>query len=458
MIDILEYLENKDIEFKGPNKRDFITLEECPYCGGKNKLYVYVDKEGTDYNYGKFKCFKCEVEPNSNFNFLRAKIEGKDPSNFKYENKDDDNEYLSLNFTNELDTKKESFLKTLEKYPIMDMPQYTRLIESGDKQAITYLKKRGLSFEQAIKMGVYVSVFNNYKHLKEVYKKSTNKEKEILDEVKRYTGRVIIPLKVIDKIYGYVARDYTGKIDPKYKVLNSRGALTTAFIWNFDNVKKSKRVVICEGIFDAIKNGLDQSVAMLGKDVNPNSDKIKLLTTLRPEEFIIYPDNGALSDALSLAEVLSMKTSARVRICVFNPTINTQISNIDIESFKLISKVIKLDVNEDGELIIEPEELKFIQDIVKIFDKIEDNLTLPSLLKRYEAYERYKKNKGLFKKFTSYVFALDNSDQKEEILKKLSITKKWDFVDAGDRSKKENQELIENSHDFIPGLDLSLIM
>ena len=136
-------------------------------------------------------------------------------------------------------------------------------------------------------------------------------------QASRLLNRVIIPAKVNNQSYGFVARDITGNTFIP-KVLNSTGAFTSKIVWNYDNVKQSEVLIISEGIFDATSIGIDRAIALLGKNLSDSSDQIKLIKTLNPDRVVVFLDRGAEKDAVKMANLLSYKFLDSFHKCLCN--------------------------------------------------------------------------------------------------------------------------------------------
>ncbi len=447
---IEEYLESKDIEYKGPNRRGFVQID-CPFCDGTKKMNIYV--EDSDYEQGFFNCWTCPSKK-VDFNYLKAKIENKPYSSFKSgPNKRKEELFdFSISIINDVDNNKTSVLDNLRNYPLIDMPFGSRLIQSEDSSAVDYLQKRGLSLSDSQDLGIHVMPFQDKDTFVQWYKSQELDEAQMWKHFKesgKYIDRVIIPLKVLNKTYGFIARDYSGERDPAFKVLNSEGPLTSGFVWNFDNVKQSKTIVINEGIFDSVKCRLDRSVSLLGKAITDHSDKLMLLTLLRPEEFILYPDAGAFEDAKKMAEILIRHTESRVRIVAKRPILNRSLTE---EEFKFLSYFINVE-SDNGEYSCAPFQLKLVHDIFRVFSKAsEKKMSIKTSLGKLEHFERYKNNKKLLKKVKKFVWKINGSKNKSQILSRLESLKSLDFEDAGDLTVEENDKLIENAIDYHPHL------
>lgn len=135
-------------------------------------------------------------------------------------------------------------------------------------------------------------------------------EYRLVEQPDRY--RLVIPSYRDELIDFWVSRTYINE-EPKY--LNPKGASRRFALFGFDQAKGDSRVVICEGVFSAMAarqaTGIS-SVATYGKLVA--AEQVKLLLTLKPKEFIVAFDSDADSEAMMLAEILSVSKDSAVKI------------------------------------------------------------------------------------------------------------------------------------------------
>lgn len=422
IVDIQKYLENKDIEFVGPNRRGFINID-CVFCGGNKKLNIYIDD--IDYTKGFSNCWVCQKK--CDFNEIRGEIEGVDPKVFeKHDFKKDNIDKIKIVSHSAPETNKTSIVQLIKKIPHVEMPTLSRLIKEEDTEAISYLNSRGVSLEDAIKLGVYVVDEKKYRELRE-----SSKDKEKVRSIGLFYKRIIFPVHIGQGNFGYVARDYSGKRPSEYKVLNSKGNLTSSFFWNFNSVRNSSNLVIVEGIFDAIKCGIDRSIALLGKTLTNDSLKIKLIQLLSPDTITLYPDNGAYKEMTKMALEISKVLNCEIKVVISLPVLNNDLTK---EQYELLDSLGKIKKTEDR-VMLSPWFLKIYKDASKAITK--DNLEMVKKLPKYKdknalrvllnAYERFKED-GV----------------EHEFIREL------DYKDAGDRSLEENSKLIESAQVFNP--------
>lgn len=460
MIDIVKFLDSHGIEFKGPNSRGYIVLKECVFCGKAKKLNVSVtqDPVNPEIKPGFVKCYSCASGglPNLYANIEKVDIEVAREKVYGKKTEQDEIFVINIERPDLEIAQTEPLSKILLKYQQMELPDFSVPINEDHHQALAYLNKRGLSLEDAIKADVHVLELTKREEVEARYKEMGLSGELFLkkvNETSRFMGRVIFPVRFNGGLYGYVARDYWGR-DAAYKVMNSAGPLTSAFVWNYDLAKKSARLVINEGIFDALKCGIDQSIALLGKASNEESDRIKLIKKLNPEEIIIYLDNGAYDEATHLAQML-MKSFKNVKIVVTEPLLN---GNLEKHVVDLLGMLVPIEELE-GKLRVLPKDLKLIKEFNRIISKSETPRDIWKNLNDRLKLPEYRYNKSAQKTLSNWCksFVAAPSSVKNMMADALSKMAVLGYVDAGDRSLEENLKLIEEAIPFNPSFDLSLI-
>lgn len=375
--DIISFLENNNILFKGPNRRGFIELIECPYCGAKKKLNICVDRSGDGVRYGFAKCFKCG-EPGS-FHKIISTVQGITENQAlaiylggKKRKEAPESPFAIEDFIPKIEMSDQKIKKELQ---IGKLPEVVMPVHSDElaEECLSYIEKRGLSIEDFKKIGA-LYVPSDYSELQKIislkfsfafnrlkdeglynqFKETLfSKNKEFTEqqfaliakfdsvepsmftacrETYNLRGRIVFPVKIGNKNLGYVARDITGLSHVKAK--NSIGTEFRSLFWNFNNVRNAREVVICEGIFSAISCGIDRSIALLGKNINPESDKIRLLKRLSARIFYIYLDTGAEKEAEQLRDIL-MNFAEEVHIIKIPPALKVQTALTDVELLQI---------------------------------------------------------------------------------------------------------------------------
>jgi len=109
-----------------------------------------------------------------------------------------------------------------------------------------------------------------------------------------YGGRVVVPVRMLDDISrGFVARaidDEPELEDEVTKYLYPKGMEVTKCIFNYDNLKKNKPIIVVEGVFDAMhvwqfKNLMFKNVcSILGSRIS--SYQLDRLASLKPD--VVY--------------------------------------------------------------------------------------------------------------------------------------------------------------------------
>lgn len=459
LIDILKLLDSHGIEFKGPNSRGYIVLKECVFCGKKNKLNISLkqDTSNSEIKPGFVKCYSCGSSGLPNMYSVLEKVDIEVAREAVYGKKNQEEIFIIDIERPDLEIfQAEPLSKILLKYQQLELPDFSIPINEDHHEAIAYLNKRGLSLEDAIKADVHVLEITRRDEIEAKYKEMGLSGDELLEKTNiasRFMGRVTFPVRFNGGCFGFVARDYWGR-DPLYKVLNSSGPLTSAFVWNYDLAKKSARLVINEGIFDALKCGIDQSIALLGKATNEESDRIKLIKKLNPDEIVIYLDNGAYDEALILAQMLS-KTFNNIKIVVTEPILN---GFLDRPVVSLLEKLILIEEN-DGYLRVLPKDLKLIKEFNRIISKSESTRDIWTNLNVRLKLPEYKYNKGARKILMNWCkrFVVAPSPVKNLMADAVMQMSKLGYIDAGDRTLEENLKLIESAIQYNPSFNLSLI-
>lgn len=92
--------------------------------------------------------------------------------------------------------------------------------------------------------------------------------KFLLSNEHRWERRIIVPsFDAMGKLNHFVARGLSNKVFPKYDMPDTK---LTSIVFNELYVDWKKRLVLCEGAFDAMKCG-DNVVPLLGSDLNEES-------------------------------------------------------------------------------------------------------------------------------------------------------------------------------------------
>jgi hypothetical protein len=266
-----DILEEHGIHFR-ENSTNQLIIEKCFNCNRFKKLYVNAET-------GSFMCFRCEVKGGPTF--LLANLIGcsyKEANVYLYGKTGPVSIYAEdgvedpLRLTGTLKGKRTDATMPL---PIT-LPADMKPLTKDDVEAWEYLtKKRGLTDEVINALNLY-----HWKSAK----------------------RVVFLVTKNGEIFGTLARDYIG--DQVKKVLNSVGGWRSFNVWNFDNAKSSKELVICEGAFSAIKCGYARSIALLGKAAT--AGQIELIRTMDAKKIYICLDVGTEIEQYKLFTQLSL--------------------------------------------------------------------------------------------------------------------------------------------------------
>lgn len=337
---IVEYLDEHGIRYKEASGGRQLILETCPRCGKSKKFYISLET-------GQFICHSCASRDKdmvggpvkllmllSDLSFKEALrlIKGKEVKVAKSESE------LST-LLDGLEIEPYSFFKNKKRFKEKEKPESLRLPNTfvplyETHPGFKYLLSRGLDKKDILSLGILVTKYftreqaakgiarskQEEEKLLKLFKKAYEEKSTFQDlEIERYIrlyelplslkealkdaylsfsyrGRVIFPVFVDEKLFGWVARDYSGK--SKLKVKNSVGTFKQFFVWNFDQAKDSKELVIAEGIVSAIQCGIERSVATLGKLVT--DQQIQLLRKTKAEDIFICLDPDAQDEALNL--------------------------------------------------------------------------------------------------------------------------------------------------------------
>jgi hypothetical protein len=233
------YNVTKFVEHYFPDARlsssgtEYVVL--CPWHEGtKRKLYISA-------THGMYNCFSCGIHGSFFSLVRRVLILNKNKDVFDalkiYESSE------PLTFLNDPDVRPSSGGSTVIEYPEGYFPFYTEepLGESG-RAAKAYLNDRGITEEQISYYKLGFCATGKYAH------------------------RIIVPvLDDEENLVSFVARDYTGHAQAK--VLTPAALLGTSgikdYVYNLHNAKRTRELIIGEGVFDAMALG----VSGIGKGI-----------------------------------------------------------------------------------------------------------------------------------------------------------------------------------------------
>lgn len=109
-----------------------------------------------------------------------------------------------------------------------------------------------------------------------------------------YKNSIVIPIYFKSKLVNYVTRKWDITNKQRYKNCTNDKALLDIkrTLYNYDNIKMGQDLlVVTEGIFGAIKVGIDRTVATYG--IETTEEQLKLIIGLKPKKTIILFDNDS---------------------------------------------------------------------------------------------------------------------------------------------------------------------
>ena len=127
----------------------------------------------------------------------------------------------------------------------------------------------------------------------------------------KYKNSIIIPIYKDEKLVNFIGRVWVKNSKKRYINCSNEESLvnTKDLLYNIDNIKTgSELLIIVEGAMDAIKTGLDRTVATLGSEIS--QEQINLLVGLKPKKIIVLADNdpgnpNTIKKAHKLADYIS---------------------------------------------------------------------------------------------------------------------------------------------------------
>ena len=108
--------------------------------------------------------------------------------------------------------------------------------------------------------------------------------------------RIMIPVKVENELVGFQFRAIFGE-EPKYYTYNYKNRNMKDYVFNYDRVKNSNEVFLCEGIFDILPFP-EKAVACFGKNLTKQQKRLIRNTW---QKIYICLDADAIDDAYKLA-------------------------------------------------------------------------------------------------------------------------------------------------------------
>ena len=107
----------------------------------------------------------------------------------------------------------------------------------------------------------------------------------------RYKNSIIIPFYLSGKMVNFISRSWDKNVKKRYDNCPNELSLVNVkkMVYNYDNVIGRQQIIIVEGCFDAIKTGLERTVALCGTEIS--QDQKNILIGLKAKEIIILFDN-----------------------------------------------------------------------------------------------------------------------------------------------------------------------
>lgn len=149
----------------------------------------------------------------------------------------------------------------------ISLPSLYIPIESNElpKMVKKYIKKRRLTIDQCKQYDIGYCTLGNYCH------------------------RLIVPIRFNNRVATFIARDMTGIAEkPKMYPYDSP---VSQILFNWDIAKTKDFIVICEGVFDAIRVG-ERAVALLGSSMS--DEQLDLISSRPFKKIYICLDYDAL--------------------------------------------------------------------------------------------------------------------------------------------------------------------
>lgn len=293
ILDIPNWLDDIGVEYE-ETSQGWLKVIECPSCSKTKKFYIEPES-------GVAKCFYagCDfhdaIDPVTLVAKLAA-VDKKDAFNICFGNPnqrinifEEEDELFEFSDGSRSSVSKKRKQRIIED---IEMPIEAENLDKNNPKhlkAWNYLIGRGYTDEVINQIGATIIP---YKNRGEAFAKMRNKNysQEKMKEHLSYLNRIIFPVYINEKLKGFQARDFTGKAPKAFKALNSPGSWRSFYFWNYDNVKESDTIIICEGITDALKCGIHRSIAIFGTFLT--DDQFKLLMTTKAKKIIFCLDVG----------------------------------------------------------------------------------------------------------------------------------------------------------------------
>lgn len=269
-IDLLESAFGKS---KVANAGTNISVE-CPVCKKNSKNGTGKKKLSIDLSKGIYHCWVCESKGRSIGHFVKNNLNVSKSLLIKI--------FEIFDFKIE----KEDLITTQIKLP-SDFKLLSQTKDKSSKYAISYLENRGLTPDDFIK-----------------YKIGISKEKE-------YINRLIFPSFDENLNLNYfLSRTFDSSQKIKYKnCIEKRSNI----IFNENLIDWSQKIVLVEGVFDAIKVSHNNVIPMLGSWIDQNHYLFRRIV-IEGSEVVLGLDPDAYEKTLKIAENFA-SFGLKVSIC-----------------------------------------------------------------------------------------------------------------------------------------------
>ena len=290
MFDIQQFLINKNIEFRkeGKNVGRNETNICCPFCGE--------DRYHCGINQGKnlFHCWKCGEKGDI------AKFISKLLRISYIEAKEIVNPISELKKVLEERENKKTTIEEIKNIKNFKLPEHTYSFRQDktnlwQEAALKFLRtKYNLTRQHILDANLHYCVYGKYKN------------------------SIIIPIYYNNQLVNFIGRVWDKDSKKRYLNCPNEESLysTKHLVYNYDNIRIGQnKVLIVEGAFDAIKVGLDRTVALCGTEITQQQKN--LIIGLKVKELIIMFDadthiTSTSKKAQDLSDYFSAFTKTRV--------------------------------------------------------------------------------------------------------------------------------------------------
>ncbi len=302
---ITEYLDSLETDYKEQGKN--IGYNQvgicCPRCGDEN-YHLNIDKDSKLFN-----CWRCNLKGNL---YRLISVLEKIPVSISIRKIKSFNKFTAVELeegesavdkVEEIFAKEEELLNAIAKRPQLfynvSNCKHLSLLNpklSIDKRFLNYLQSRNFTIEELKGWEVRACIAGEY------------------------GMRLIFPLYFKEKVVNYLARDVTGISELKYlNCPNTESIINTNdLLYGEDYIEEEQeRLVLCEGVFDAIRVGKGTAVGMFGKKISTVQLE-KIINWNIKTEIVILLDGDAMVDALELKGELRAFVKCKVNVVVLN--------------------------------------------------------------------------------------------------------------------------------------------